>query len=181
MFELVPGTGGAEEEVLEVADPELPDLQQAAAHVVHGEQHGHSDLRAGQIQPQRPAVLRDPRPDVQQRLVRLSASGPCAPAGWWRSRSSRGSASPLSKCQLQTPSLLLAGRKVGRGRFPSSRSENILTINSALNNIFTSSTTAVSSLSLDGVPDVCFWNALGSSSTLHSCTSGALDCKPKHV
>lgn len=166
-----------------MADPELPDLQQAAAHVVHGEQHGHSDLRAGQIQPQRPAVLRDPRPDVQQRLVRLSASEACASAGGWRSSSSRGSASPpSSKCQLQTPPLLLAGRKVGRGRFPSSRSQNILTINSALNNTFTPSTSAVSSLSLDGVPEVCLWNALGSSSsTLHSCTSGALDCKPKHV
>lgn len=72
-FSLVPGPGGAEEEVLEVADPELPELQQAAANALHGEQHGHSDLRAGQVQPQRAAVLGDAGPDVQQqRLVRLS-------------------------------------------------------------------------------------------------------------
>lgn len=71
LFDLVPGAGGTEEEVLEVADPELPDVRQAAAYAVHGEQHRHPDLRAGQSQPQRAAVLREPRPDVQQRLVRL--------------------------------------------------------------------------------------------------------------
>lgn len=58
-----------------MADPELPDLQQAAAYAVHREQHGHPDLRAGQVQPQRQAVLGVPRPGVQQRLVRLSVSG----------------------------------------------------------------------------------------------------------
>lgn len=65
LSELVPGPGGAEEALLEVADPELPDLQQAEADALHGEQHGHADLRAGQTQPQGAAVLGDPRTDVQ--------------------------------------------------------------------------------------------------------------------
>lgn len=47
LFELVPGPGRTEEEVLEVADPELPDVQQTAANAVHREQHGHSDICAG--------------------------------------------------------------------------------------------------------------------------------------
>lgn len=47
LLELLPGPGRTEEEVLEVAGPELPDVQQAAANAVHGEQHGHSDIRAG--------------------------------------------------------------------------------------------------------------------------------------
>lgn len=65
LSELVPGPGGAEEALLEVADPELPDLQQAKADALHREQHGHADLRAGQTQPQGAAVLGDPRTDVQ--------------------------------------------------------------------------------------------------------------------
>lgn len=91
--ELVPGPGRTEEAVLEVADPELPVVRQAAAHVVHGEQHGHADLRAGQIQPQGATVLREPRSGLQQPLLRLKAPRWCNAAAP-RCRSDRGELLP---------------------------------------------------------------------------------------
>ncbi|XP_054645545.1 vasoactive intestinal polypeptide receptor 2 isoform X1 [Dunckerocampus dactyliophorus] len=64
------GASGAEEEVLEVADREVSALQETTSRFVHREQHRYSDIRPGQIQPQRPAQ-RCQR-SHQQHLLRLT-------------------------------------------------------------------------------------------------------------
>lgn len=61
-----------------MADAELPEVQPTTAYTVHWEQHGHSDIRPGQIQPQTAAGLRDPRLDTEQRVCCLRVCQPSA-------------------------------------------------------------------------------------------------------